>query len=116
MVLLLLASIPAMAQHGKTTISDSTTTALFLNAMKEYNSGNLQKAKEHLQLLLAIDSNNDAACYYLANISIKTDDAVSGELYLKKGIGIDSSNFWYRDMLGQIYIKNKKINLIGICY
>ncbi|MBQ5827308.1 MAG: tetratricopeptide repeat protein, partial [Bacteroidales bacterium] len=24
-------------------------------------------------------------------------------------IGIDSSNFWYRDMLGQIYIKNKKL-------
>ena len=109
LALLLLISIPAMAQQGKTTITDSTTTALFLNAMKEYNSGNLQKAKEHLQLLLAIDSNNDAACYYLANISIKTDDIVSGELYLKKGIGIDSSNFWYRDMLGQIYIKNKKL-------
>lgn len=109
MVLTLLVAAPAMAQQGKTTITDSTTTALFLNAMKEYNSGNLQKAKEHLQLLLAIDSNNDAACYYLANISIKTDDIVSGELYLKKGIGIDSSNFWYRDMLGQIYIKNKKL-------
>ncbi|MBQ5827666.1 MAG: tetratricopeptide repeat protein, partial [Bacteroidales bacterium] len=109
LVLTLLVAAPAMAQQGKTTITDSTTTALFLNAMKEYNSGNLQKAKEHLQLLLAIDSNNDAACYYLANISIKTDDIVSGELYLKKGIGIDSSNFWYRDMLGQIYIKNKKL-------
>ena len=109
LVLTLLIAAPAMAQQGKTTITDSTTTALFLNAMKEYNSGNLQKAKEHLQLLLAIDSNNDAACYYLANISIKTDDIVSGELYLKKGIGIDSSNFWYRDMLGQIYIKNKKL-------
>lgn len=93
----------------QTTISDSTQTALFLNAMKEYNTGNLQKAKEHLQLLSAIDPNNDAAYYYLANISIKTDDIVSGELYLKKGIELDSANFWYRDMLGQIYIKNKKI-------
>lgn len=93
----------------QTTINDSTQTALFLNAMKEYNTGNLQKAKEHLQLLSAIDPNNDAAYYYLANISIKTDDIVSGELYLKKGIELDSANFWYRDMLGQIYIKTKKI-------
>ncbi len=95
--------------NAQTTIKDSTHTAVFLNAMKEYNSGNLEKAKEHLQLLAAIDPQNDAAYYYLANIALKTDDIVSGELYLKKGISLDSSNFWYRDMLGQIYIKNKKL-------
>lgn len=106
-LLWLLLPLHAAAQH--TAITDSTTTAIFLNAMKEYNMGNLPKAKEHLQLLMAVDPQNDAACYYLANIAIRTDDAVSGELYLKKGIGLDSSNFWYRDMLGQVYIKNKKI-------
>ena len=100
-------NIGAGAQN--TTINDSTQTAVFLNAMKEYSTGNLEKAREHFQLLSALDPQNDAACYYLANIAIKTDDIVSGELYLKKGIGLDSSNFWYRDMLGQIYIKNKKI-------
>ncbi len=97
------------ANAQQTTINDSTQTALFLNAMKEYNTGDLQKAKEHLQLLTALNPDNDAAYYYLANISLKTDDIVSGELYLKKGIELDSANFWYRDMLGQIYIKNKKI-------
>ena len=106
-VLLLLLPFFAVAQQ--TAVNDSTTTAVFLNAMKEYNAGNLQKAKENFQLLMAIDPQNDAACYYLANIALRTDDAVSGELYLRKGIGLDSSNFWYRDMLGQVYIKNKKI-------
>ena len=100
----------ATAGHAQQTVmNDSTHTAIFLNAMMEYNAGNLQKAKEHFQLLSALDPQNDAACYYLANIAIRTDDAVSGELYLKKGIGLDSTNFWYRDMLGQIYIKNRKI-------
>lgn len=107
LIVSLLLPFYAAGQHSA--VTDSTRTAIFLNAMKEYNTGNLQKAREHLQLLMAIDPQNDAACYYLANIAIKSDDAVSGELYLKKGIGLDSSNFWYRDMLGQIYIKNKKI-------
>ncbi len=109
--LFLLASVFCLGSpgHAQTTITDSTRTAVFLNAMKEYNSGNMDKAKEHFQLLSAIDPQNDAACYYLANIALRTDDAVSGELYLRKGIGLDSSNFWYRDMLGQVYIKNRKI-------
>ena len=97
------------AKAPQKTITDSTQTAVLLEALKEYNVGNLQKARENFQKLAAIDPTNDAAYYYLANISIKTDDIVSGELYLKKGIQLDSSNFWYRDMLGQIYIKNKKL-------
>ena len=102
--------LPSGARAQATAITDSTVMAVFLNGMKEYNMGNLAKAKENFQLLMAIDPQNDAACYYLANIALKTDDAVSCELYLRKGIGMDSSNFWYRDMLGQVYIKNKKLD------
>lgn len=90
-------------------IDDSTQTALLLNALKEYNNGNYTAAKADFQKLAAIDPQNDAAYYYLANIALRTDDMPSGELYLKKGIEIDSSNFWYRDMLGQVYIKANKI-------
>ena len=88
---------------------DSTATALLFNGLKEYNSGNYGKAREHLQKLAAISPNNDAAYYYLANIAIKSDDAPSGELYLKKGIELDPENFWYRETLGQLYIKHNKI-------
>ena len=88
---------------------DSTCKALLLNGLKEYNTGNYTQAKAHLQKLAAIDPANDAAYYYLANIAIRTDDAPSGELYLRKGIELDSSNFWYRETLGQLYIKYNKI-------
>ncbi len=88
---------------------DSTSTAILLNALKDYNNGNYPQAKENFQKLAAIQPGNDAAYYYLAHIALKSDDMASGELYLKKCIGLDSSNFWYRDMLGQIYIKNNKI-------
>ena len=89
---------------------DSIKTALFFNALQEYNNGNYAVAKGHLQRLASMDPQSDVAYYYLANIALRTDDMPSGELYLKKGIEIDSSNFWYRDMLGQVYIKSKKIN------
>ena len=88
---------------------DSTTTAIMLNALKEYNGGEYKKAADNFKKLAAIQPDNDVAYYYLANISLKNDDMASGELYLKKCIRLDSANFWYRDMLGQIYIKNNKI-------
>ncbi|MBQ7772513.1 MAG: tetratricopeptide repeat protein [Bacteroidales bacterium] len=95
--------------------ADSTRTALFFNALRDYNSGSYADAGKNFQKLLTIDPENDAAYYYLANIALRTDDTASGELYLKKGIELDSSNYWYMDMLGQIYIKNKKLKeAIGV--
>ncbi len=107
-------TVTAAAQEAGNT-DDSVKTALLFNALKEYNSGNYTIAKGHLQRLAAMDPANDAAYYYLANIALRTDDIPSGELYLKKGIELDSSNFWYRDMLGQVYLKGKKIEeAIGV--
>ncbi len=107
-ILALATMVPSDA-NGQSSADDSTKTALLFNALKEYNSGNFTVAKGHLQRLASMDSQNDAAYYYLANIALRTDDLPSGELYLKKGIELDSSNFWYRDMLGQVYLKSKKI-------
>lgn len=109
MIFALILSFPALCLARGERGTDSATTALLLNALKEYNSGNYTQAKGDFQKLAAIDPQNDAAYYYLANIALRTDDLPSGELYLKKGIEIDSSNFWYRDMLGQVYIKANKI-------
>ena len=109
MIFALILSFPALCLARAERGTDSATTALLLNALKEYNSGNYTQAKGDFQKLAAIDPQNDAAYDYLANIALRTDDLPSGELYLKKGIEIDSSNFWYRDMLGQVYIKANKI-------
>lgn len=109
MIFALILSFPALCLARAERGTDSATTALLLNALKEYNSGNYTQAKGDFQKLAALDPQNDAAYYYLANIALRMDDLPSGELYLKKGIEIDSSNFWYRDMLGQVYIKANKI-------
>lgn len=88
---------------------DSLKTATFFNALSSYNSGDLERAKGYFQQLVSLDPKNDAAYYYLANIAVKTDDIPSGELYLKKSIGIDSSNYWYKEMLAQIYLRSKRV-------
>lgn len=114
-VLLLPATISAQEGAMQAEGKDSVQTALFFNALRDYNSGFYDDARENFQKLAASDPLNDAAYYYLANISLRTDDIVSGELYLKKCISLDSTNYWYMDMLGQTYIKNKKVKeAIGV--
>ena len=49
------------AMAPQTTVNDSTRTAVLLEALKEYNNGQMQKAREHFQKLAAIDPTNDAA-------------------------------------------------------
>lgn len=106
----LLVNFSAGAQVDNTDIQkDSIQTAIFFNAIKEYNSGNLESAKGYFQQLASLNPQDDAAYYYLANIAIRTDDVSSGELYLKKGIELDSANFWYKEMLAQIYLRTKRV-------
>lgn len=115
LLLLFSTAICAQEKAPQADAADSTRTALFFSALRDYNSGSYADARENFQKLLSVDPENDAAYYYLANIALRTDDIASGELYLKKGIELDTANYWYMDMLGQIYIKNKKMKeAIGV--
>lgn len=115
LMLLFSTAICAQERTLQADTADSIRTALFFSAMRDYNCGSYADARVNFQKLLAIDPANDAAYYYLANIALRSDDMASGELYLKKSIELDSANYWYMDMLGQIYIKNKKMKeAIGV--
>lgn len=86
----------------------STGNRLLIEGLQLYNHKKLDSAKIKFTQLLKEEPNNDAAYYYLANISLQNNDIVSGEMLLKKSIELDSSNFWYKNLLGQIYIKTNK--------
>lgn len=83
---------------------------LLIEGVKYYNNQNLDSAKADFTKLLTLDPANDAAYYYLANIALIGNDIVSGEMLLKKGIELDSANYWYHNLLGQIYLKTNKID------
>ncbi len=76
--------------------------------VREYNNKNFTIAKEAFVKLLELDPENDAAYYYLSNISINGNDIVSGEILLKKAIELDTTNYWYKSMLANIYLSTKK--------
>lgn len=88
--------------------SGEDKTRLLIEGIKQYNQKNLDSAKIQFNRLLRIDPANDAAYFYLANISLMNNDIVSGEMLLKKGIELDSTNYWYKNLLGQIYLKTDK--------
>ncbi len=84
--------------------------SLFIKGLAHYNNKNLDSAKAIFSKLLKERPNSDAAYYYLSKISIESNDITSGEMYLKKAIELDSSNFWYRNNLGDIYYGTNKPN------
>ncbi len=81
---------------------------LLIEGIKHYNNRNQDSAKIYFTALLKADPLNDAAYYYLANTALQGKDIVSGEMLLKKAIGLDSANYWYKNLLGQIYINTNK--------
>lgn len=83
---------------------------LLIEGLKYYNHQKLDSAKANFTKLLTVDPACDAAYYYLANIALLGNDIVSGEMLLKKGIELDSTNYWYHNTLGQIYLKTNKID------
>ncbi len=79
-----------------------------LEGIREYNNQNYTESKEAFSKVLELEPANDAAYYYLSNISINSNDIVSGEMLLKKAIELDSTNYWYKNLLAKIYLSTKK--------
>ena len=103
-------SYPLFAQDAKRDNSPviKDKEHYMLKAMGYYNSRDLANAKENFLKVLELDPNNDAAYYYLSDISLANQDISTGEILLKKAIDLDSTNYWYQDLLARIYISTKR--------
>mgnify|MGYP002624547835 CR=1 FL=1 len=69
----------------------------FLDAVNYYISGNIGAAQTALQAIVDKDPDNDAAWYYLGLCHFARKDVKTAGLYFNKAVGLDSTNFWYRD-------------------
>ena len=76
----------------------------FLKGIENYNKRNLVPAKEAFTKVLEADPDNDAAYYYLAHISFANKDIASAEMFMKKAVEKDSTNYWYKNMLARLYM------------
>ena len=100
--------------YGQTIITDNTPAKRdkdyhFMEGLRLYNLNEYEKARQSFTKVLEFEPDNDAAYYYLSNISINTNDVVSGEMLLQKAIGIDSTNYWYKSLMGRIYLSTNRV-------
>ena len=69
----------------------------FVEAVNNYISGNISDAQETLQTIVNKDPSNDAAWYYLGLCRLAKKEIKEAGLCFNKAVGLDSTNFWYRD-------------------
>lgn len=77
--------------------------ALYLEAIKSFNQGNLELAEKQFSEVSFKDPANDAANYYLAKIYAKQNLPVKAREAALAAISKDPSNLWYKLMLAEIY-------------
>lgn len=101
------------AAHSQTVIKDNSPAGKgkdysFLEGVRLYNLNEYEKSKGHFLKVLEEDPANDAAYYYLSNISLNTNDLVTGEMLLQKAMELDSTNYWYKELMARIYLSTKR--------
>ena len=93
--------VPLMAQSTESNLIDAVTL---------YGNGQVVRARDILQTLSKAAPENDAVWYYLAQTQWQTSDQEQAEASLKKAIALDSTNYWYRRLLGRMYLSQNKID------
>ncbi len=102
-ILFLVSAFAAASVHAQNFRPESETENMLLSAVTRLNANDMEGAKEELTALLAKDSANDAAWYYLAMTAIAGNEVAEAEEYLKMAVSLDPDNFWYRYRLAGIY-------------
>ena len=92
---------PAIGQSVESNLIDAVTL---------YGNGQVVRARDILQTLSKAAPGNDAVWYYLAQTQWQTSDAEQAEASLKKAIALDSTNYWYRRLLGRMYLAQNRID------
>lgn len=84
--------------------------AMFFEAIRQKNLGNIQNAVQYLSQCLEIDPNSSTAMFELANIHAANEDLTSASLLLEKAISINNANVWYKKRLAQFYQQLRKFS------
>ena len=108
LVLFVLVDIPSNAQTSR---PGADAENMIISAVSDLNSGNVDGARKTLLDLLAKDSENDAAWYYLSTAALLKNEVDAAEEYLRTAVNLDPDNFWYRYRLAGIYASTQRQEL-----
>ena len=97
--------------HAQETDPSAERENLIISAVESINDNDKENARKILTALLAEDSSNDAAWYYLAITSLLESNAAEAEECLKRAVELDPENYWYRFKLAGLYAYTQRQEL-----
>ncbi len=75
----------------------------YIEGVKEYSAGDLEKAETLMRRCIAIDPEHDAAYYYIAAIHMQKGLAQEAIQYIDEAIQLAPENDWYKLTLARLY-------------
>ena len=108
---LVLSVLVHVSAHAQARRPGADTENMIVSAVSDLDSGNVEGARKTLLDLLAKDSENDAAWYYLSTTALMKNEVAAAEEYLKNAVEHDPDNFWYRYRLAGIYAGTQRPEL-----
>ena len=90
-------------KHQISTLDRKRNAALFVEANKEKNAGDLKKAEILYQKCIELDPQDAASMYELARIHILNNKLKDAQKMALQATEIDSTNTWYKLLLSNIY-------------
>lgn len=80
----------------------------FMEGLRWYHLADYDNAEQNFIKSIELDSNNDAANYYLYNINLGRRELDKAESYFRRALEIDPGNYWYRIMIAQFYARTER--------
>lgn len=103
------ASKQKLTQEGELTAKDKIkNSSLFVDAVKEKNIGNYEKAIKLFEEAINVNPKDAASLYELSGLYLNLNRNQEAEDLVKKAVQIDPENEWYRIMLSNAYKLNAK--------
>ena len=101
--MLLALSSPLSRAQGRASSLKDTAESLLVDAVQDYDAGDLKDAMARLSVIIDAFPENDAAHYYMALCHVRQNDADSAVKELLEASRLDPANFWYKDRLAALY-------------
>ncbi|MBO4634178.1 MAG: tetratricopeptide repeat protein [Bacteroidales bacterium] len=87
-------------------LSAQTVESNLVDAVSLYSNGEYARAQKILQTLSVAAPDNDAVWYYLSQTQIHQGNLAEAQTSLEKAAALDSTNYWYREILARMYLVN----------
>ena len=94
---------PFSRAQGRVSSLRDTAESLLVDAVQDYDAGDIKNALARLSVITEAFPENDAAHYYTALCHIRQNDAEAAVKELREAARLDPSNYWYKDRLAALY-------------